>query len=310
MTRKIKFDDLKAAVNEAYEQLKNDNEGTPDTTYSCECTGGCFGIAVVLTDGSVITAGTTDCKAALGSIAKVPIATCLLSQMTPDEIIQKSGQCPCACKGKGKKPEIPFSARGIRAISAMQPTGDADGKWDILSDRMNNLMGSAPELDDKLYEAFKKQAIDSKVEDTMAASDFYLYDDAPIAIDSYIKAISMKASALQLATMGATIASDGVNPSNGQVVFDGKFAQNIVALMAAKGPHKMSKPWLMGAGIPAKSSRSGAMVAVMPGAFGIAAVSPMLNDAGVSVKAAKAIKMIANKLDINVFASARVEIVK
>ncbi len=313
MTRKIKFDDLRSAVNEAYEQLKNDNEGTPDTTYnSCGCTDGCFGIAVVLTDGSVITAGTTDCKTSLGSIAKIPISSCLLSQMTPDEIIQKSGQCPCACnaKGKSQKPDIPFSAHGLRAISAIQPTGDADGKWEILSDRMVKLMGSAPELDDKLYESLKQQAIDANVEDTIAASGYYLYDDAPIAIDTYIKAVSMKASALQLATMGATIASDGVNPTNGQEVFDGKFAQNIVALMAAKGPHKMSKPWLMGAGIPAKSSRSGAMVAVMPGAFGIAAVSPMLNEAGVSVKAAKAIKMIANKLDINVFASARVEIVK
>lgn len=159
MTRKIKFDDLKSAVNEAYEQLKNDNEGTPDKSFSCGCTAECFGIAVVLTDGSVITAGNTEGKVALGSIAKIPISTCLLSQMTPDEIIQKSDQCPCACKGKGQKPDIPFSAKGIRAISAIQPTGDADGKWDILSDRMINLMGSAPELDDRLYESLKKRLL-------------------------------------------------------------------------------------------------------------------------------------------------------
>lgn len=309
MTRKIKFDDLKAAVNEAYEELKSNNDGAIDSVYS-NSSDDRFGIAVVLTDGSVITAGDTDSKAALGSIFKIPVSTCLLSQMSPDEIIKKSGKCPCACAKKGQKPQIPFSAHGLRAVSAIEPTGDADGKWDIISDRMISLMGSAPELDDKMYEAFKQEAIASKVEDTLAASDYYLYDDAPIAIDTYIKGISMKASALQLATMGATIAADGVNPSNGQEVFDGRFAQNVVALMAAKGPHKMSKPWLMGAGIPAKSSRSGAMVAVMPGAFGIAAVSPKLNEVGVSIRAAKAIKLIANKLDINVFASARIEIVK
>lgn len=309
MTRTIKFDDLKAAVNEAYEQLKNDNEGTPDKTYSCGCTDN-FGIAVVLTDGTTIKAGDTDCKAALGDIVKIPVSTCLLSQMSPDEIIKKSGKCPCACSTKAQKPEIPFSAHGIRAISAIEPTGDADGKWDIFSDRLINLMGTAPELDDKLYENLKKLAVNDDVENKIADSGYFLYDDAPIAIDAYIKASSMKATALQLATMGATIAADGVNPTNGQEVFDGRYAQNVVALMAAKGPHKMSMPWLMGAGIPAKSSLSGAMVAVMPGAFGIAAVSPMLNEAGISIKAAKAIKMIANKLDINVFASARVEIVK
>lgn len=305
MIRKINLSDLKAAVDEAYEQFKNDNEGVVDSRVD-EVVPDTFGISVVLTDGTIINKGDATSPVAMGETVKIPLSSILLSQLTPDEIIKKSGKCPVNGQ-KPAKPQTPFSAHGMRAISAIEPTDDADGKWAIISDCLTNLMGTSPILDDRLYENLKKQAVEAKVEDTLAAAGYYLYDDAPIAIDSYLKAVSMKASSEQLAIMGATIAADGVNPVTKQEVFDGKNSANIVALMAAKGPHRMSMPWLMGAGIPAKSGFGGAMVGVMPGVMGIAAVSPRLNAAEISVKAAKAIKYIMNKLQLNVFASARVE---
>lgn len=79
--------------------------------------------------------------------------------------------------------------------------------------------------------------------------------------------------------------------------------------MAAKGPHKMRAPWLVAAGIPAKSSYGGAILGIIPGVMAIAAYAPELNPAGVSVKAAKAIIDVMQKLDISIFASAQVKFV-
>ncbi|MDE5979532.1 MAG: glutaminase, partial [Muribaculaceae bacterium] len=250
----------------------------------------------------------TDVKYPLGSITKVNLSTVLFSQNSPMELIRKSGQCVChkvPCKPKG----LSFSAHGIRAFSAIEPVGDPESKWNLFENRMIDLMGSAPELCDKTFQALEKEAADTKLEDTLTADGYYLYDDAALSIKLYLKSLAMNASTRQLATMGATIAADGVNPVTGKTVFDGAITQNVVALMAAKGPHKMRAPWLVAAGIPAKSSYGGAILGIIPGVMAIAAYAPELNPAGVSVKASKAIIDVMQKLDISIFASSQVKFV-
>lgn len=308
MERKISLSDLRKAVDEAYEANKSLKEGEINPR-SANADAKSFGISVMLPDGTLINKGDTNVKSPLGSIAKVPLSTILFSQNTPMELIKKSGQC--CCHKVPKKPEgLSFSAHGVRAFSAVEPTGDPESKWNLYANRLVDLMGSAPELDDKVLESLEKEAKETKLEDTLAADGYYLYDDAALSINLYLKALSMTASTEQLATMGATVAADGVNPVNGKIVFDGAITQNVVALMAAKGPHKMRTPWLVAAGIPAKSSFGGAILGIIPGVMAIAAYSPELNPAGVSVKAAKAIIDVMQKLDISIFASAQVSFVK
>lgn len=307
MERKISVADLRKAVDEAYEAFKSVKEGEVDPR-NIDADPKRFGITVVLPDGTVINKGDTEVKSPLGSISKVPLSTILFTQNTPMELIKKSGLCPCH-KLPEKPKNLMFSAHGVRAFSAVEPTGDPESKWNIYENQMIDLMGSAPELDVKVYEILKKEAADNDLENKLAADGYYLYDNAALSVDLYLKALSMTASTEQLATMGATIAADGVNPVTRKQVFDGAITQNVVALMAAKGPHKMRTPWLVGAGIPAKNSFGGAILGVIPGVMAIAAYSPELNVAGVSVKAARAIMSVMQKLDISIFASAKVQFV-
>ena len=72
----------------------------------------------------------------------------------------------------------------------------------------------------------------------------------------------------------------------------------------------MNGPWLVSTGLPAKSSFGGAVMGVYPGVMAIAAYSPALNAGGVSVKAARAIRYIMQKLDLSVFSSDSVKFVK
>lgn len=311
MERIIKLADLEKAVDEVYRQFKDDNEGEIDPRVS-DADPNSFGISVTLTDGTVISRGDTEVKSAMGAISKIPGSVLLLSQLSkPDELVEKMG---CCCKAKsscGRKPEIPVNARGVRMVSAIQPTGDSDGKWDLIINNMINLMGSAPELDDKLYESLTKANKDANVENVLAEAEYYLYDNAPIAIDIFTRMISLKASASQMSAMAATIAADGLNPLNGNEVFDGSLSSRAVALMAGHGPHRMNAPWLFRSGIPAKRSFAGGMCGVFPGAFGIAAYSPLLNPVGIPVRAAKSIAtLVTDKLGISVFGSARVRFEK
>ncbi|MDE6305807.1 MAG: glutaminase, partial [Muribaculaceae bacterium] len=204
MERTISLTELRGAVDEAYELFKNEHSGSVDPRIR-NAKENAFGISMVLTDGTVINKGDADVPSPIGAISKIPASVALLSQMSPADLIKKSGTCCCRCSGgKTRKPDIPLSSHGIRAVSAIEPTGDADGKWEVIINNMINLIGSAPELDDDLYKALTEEAAKANVENVIAEAGYTLYDDAPIAIDLYIRQMAMTATSEQLATMCAT----------------------------------------------------------------------------------------------------------
>ena len=75
-----------------------------------------------------------------------------------------------------------------------------------------------------------------------------------------------------------------------------------LAVMATAGLYDDSGKWLYATGLPAKSGVGGGIIAVSPGKFGIAVVSPPLDDAGNSIRAQRAITDISNALGGNPYA--------
>jgi glutaminase len=78
----------------------------------------------------------------------------------------------------------------------------------------------------------------------------------------------------------------------------------VLAVMATAGLYDDSGKWLFATGLPAKSGVGGGLIAVSPGKFGIAVVSPPLDAAGNSVRGQKAIADISNALRGNPYAVA------
>ena len=96
--------------------------------------------------------------------------------------------------------------------------------------------------------------------------------------------------------MAATLANGGRNPVTGSQVLDPVHVAEILAVMATAGLYDDSGQWLFATGLPGKSGVGGGLIAVSPGKFGIAAISPPLDAAGNSVRAQKAITDISNAL--------------
>lgn len=306
MERIIPVADLKKAVDEAYEAFKDEKMGEVNPRVEGADAKN-FGISVALVDGTTYDKGDADVKFPLGSIVKIPIHSILLEQYGKAELMKKAGaDITNPDYQKEKKPKTCVSSYGIRSVSAIQPTGDPESKWNILENRMIDMMGEAPELDEKLYKSQKAAATAENVENTIADAGYYLYDDAALSIDMYLKAQAMNADTRMLAKMGATIAADGFNPFTKKNVFDGELSSQIVSYMADRGPHKLKKAWFLATGIPAKSGFGGGIVAVLPGVMSVAVYSPEMNKEDVSIKGIKVLEYISNKLGINVFGSAKI----
>ena len=104
--------------------------------------------------------------------------------------------------------------------------------------------------------------------------------------------------------MAATLAFAGRNPVTGSQVIDASRVPGVLAVMATAGLYDDSGKWLYHTGLPAKSGVGGGIIAVSPGKFGIAVVSPPLDSAGNSVRAQCAIAAISNALGGNPFGNA------
>ena len=128
----------------------------------------------------------------------------------------------------------------------------------------------------------------------------YIKSNPPQAADLYTRQCSVGVNAKDLAMMAATLANGGKNPVTGKQV-DRRRATcpGVLAVMATAGLYDDSGKWLYHTGLPAKSGVGGGIIAVSPGKFGIAVVSPPLDDAGNSVRAQKAIADISNALGGN-----------
>ena len=72
--------------------------------------------------------------------------------------------------------------------------------------------------------------------------------------------------------------------------------------MATAGLYHDSGKWPYHTGLPGKRGVGGGIIAVSPGKFGIAVISPPLDEAGNSVRAQRAIKDISNALGGNPYA--------
>ena len=115
----------------------------------------------------------------------------------------------------------------------------------------------------------------------------------------YTKGCSVGVNTKDLGMMAATLANGGTNPVTGKVCLDNEYVAEALAIMATAGLYDDSGKWLYTTGLPAKSGVGGGIIAVSPGKFGIAAISPPLDAAGNSIRAQKAIADVSNALGGN-----------
>ncbi len=102
----------------------------------------------------------------------------------------------------------------------------------------------------------------------------YIKANPQQAVDLYTRQCSIGINAKDLATMAATLAFGGKNPVTGKKVIDAANVPYVLAVMATAGLYDDSGKWLYSTGLPAKSGVGGGLIAVSPGKFGIAVVSP------------------------------------
>jgi glutaminase len=177
--------------------------------------------------------------------------------------------------------------------------GSSDAVWKKIIGFHNAAAGRELQV---LQDVYKSESDTNQRNQAIGALMYaygYIKDNWQQAVDLYTRQCSIGVNARDLAIMAGTLAFGGRNPVTGKQVMDASKVAGVLAVMATAGLYDDSGKWLYHTGLPGKSGVGGGLIAVSPGKFGIAVVSPPLDDAGNSVRAQRAIRDISATLNGN-----------
>jgi glutaminase len=309
--------EIQAALDKAHAKYKDLKEGK-NADYIpalAKVDPNIYGIALVTTDGKVYTAGDVKSAVSIQSISKVFTMAKVIEESGLDAIEKRIGvdatgmrfnsivAVEFAQKALGG-PEInPLVNPGAITATSMVRGASRDEVWKSLLGFYSDFAGRPLSVD---QEVFKSES-DTNQRNQAIGYLMYAYEfikSNPLqATDVYTEQCSVSVNAKDLATMASVLANGGKNPVTGKLVMKPDNVGPVLAVMATAGLYDDSGKWFYHTGLPGKSGVGGGLIAVSPGKFGIAVVSPPLDEAGNSVKAQKAIADVSNALGGNPLAS-------
>jgi glutaminase len=307
--------DLQKVVNEAYEKFKDVKEGAP-ADYIPELAkvpADLFGVVIVTARGKMYSAGDVNYAFSIQSVSKPFTAALVMQEQGSDAIMKKIGVEPTGLKFNSILatqiiPQVsvnPLVNSGAIAAVSMVQARDAEERYNRILGFYEKLAGDKLPLLEDVYKSEAATNQRNRAHGYILAVSDRIYSDPMEAVDVYTKQCSIGVTAKQLGVMGATLADNGVNPVTGERVIDAKYVPKVLAIMMMNGFYNESGAWAYTAGLPAKTGVGGGIVAIVPGQMAIVGFSPRVNDAGNSVRAAKAIEYIADKIGANLFGSGR-----
>ncbi len=311
MARHLTPEKIKAALDEAYTKFKDVKDGK-NADYIKELASvdpKIFGIALVTADGAVYTKGDIDSKVSIQSVSKVFTMAQVIEEQGHQAIQDKIGvdatgevfnSITAVERMRGKEIN-PLVNPGAIAATSLVNGADSAAKWKSIVQMQSDFAGRPLSLNMPVYISEAGDNLRNQAIAHLLFAYGRMYFDPVQATDIYTKQCALNVNAKDLATMAATLANGGVNPVTKKKVVSPETVMYTLPVMATAGLYDDSGIWYYNSGLPAKSGVGGGLLAVCPGKFGIAVVSPPLDAAGNSVKAQLVIKYVVEKLGVNPF---------
>jgi len=300
---------IEKALNEAYNKFKDLKEGK-NADYIKELASvdpNIYGIAIVTTDGQVYTKGDLKSAVSIQSISKVFTMAKVIEENNPKFIMDKIGVDATGMRfnsivavemQKGKEIN-PLVNPGAIASTSLIKGADSAAKWKSILQVHSDFAGRQLGLDMPVYISEAGDNLRNQAIAHLLFAYGRMYFDPVQSTDIYTKQCAISVNAKDLAVMAGTLANGGLNPVTKKVCVSPETVKYVLPVMATAGLYDDSGQWLYATGAPAKSGVGGGIIAVVPGKFGIAVISPPLTPAGNSAKAIQTIKYIIEQLAVN-----------
>jgi glutaminase len=311
MPRQLSAAEIKAALTEAHGNYRENKDGknADYIPYLAQVPSGLFGVAVVTADGQVFETGDVRTAFAIESISKVFNLALVMEQIGPVALRQKIGADPTgepfnsvmAIELHRGKPLNPFVNAGAMATVSLVQAASAEDRWQEMISTMGRFAGRELTVNQEVYTSESKTNQHNRGIAWLLDSYGYMYSEVSSALDLYTRGCSVEITAADLAAMGATLATGGVNPVTGERVISQANVAKILAEMTMNGLYDSTGDWQYKVGLPGKSGVGGGILAVCPGRLAIGAFAPPLDTFGNSVRGQLAAQHLSETLGLNIY---------
>ncbi|MVF11725.1 glutaminase A [Ketobacter sp. MCCC 1A13808] len=302
-------DNINKALKTAFDKYKGLQEGK-NADYIpalAKVDSSIYGIALITTDGKVYTVGDIKSEVSIQSISKVFTLAMVMDQSGTRAIFDNMGVDATGQVFNSIVAIEQYQGAEMNPLvnaGAITTTSLVDGKtydeiWGKIEKKYNEFAGRDLKVLDDVYQSEAETNQRNRAIAWLMSAYGHIKTDPLRATDIYTRQCSVGVNAKDLAMMAATLANAGKNPVTGKQVTKAENVPEVLAVMATAGLYDDAGKWLYKTGLPAKSGVGGGLIAVSPGKFGIAVISPPLDVAGNSVRAQNAIADISNALGGN-----------
>ena len=306
-------DVVRAELERAHVLYRTNREGDVSAVYPAlaEAHPDYFGIAVAGANGAEHHVGDADVPFTLMSVSKAFVFALVCQELGPDRARDEIGvnatglpfnSIEAVERDVGGRTN-PMVNPGAMATTSRVPGATLEEKWIAIRDGLSAFAGRTLDVDEAML-ASALATNERNREIARRLADLGAIDGDPIdAATLYTRQCCLQVTARELALMGATLATGGVQPRTHQRVVDAAVCHYTLAVMATAGLYERSGDWLYDIGLPGKSGISGCVVTIAPGKGALATFAPRLDAAGNSVKGFLVARDLSHSLGLDIFAS-------
>lgn len=307
------MNDIQAIIEKTYNECKplDETGWIYPTVERTDISPDCFAISIVTTGGDVYSVGDDDQLFAIQSISKVFTYGIALQDNGREHVLTRVGVEPTGHRynaifleestGRPYNPMVNAGAIAVADLINVEDGKDLTGTLtrviSILSKYAGRrLLVDAPTFTYEFQTDHRNRAIAHLMRSSGALRG--KIDDV---LHLYYQHCSLLVNSIELATMGATLANNGVQPKTGQQILSGEYVRDVLSVMNSCGMYDSSGEWAYRVGLPAKSGVSGGILGIVPGRMGIATYSPPLSNIGHSIRGLKAFECLSREMSLHIF---------
>ncbi len=268
-----------------------------------------FGIAIATVDGQVFEIGDADIPFTIQSISKPLAFGMALAERGNFAVLSRVGVEPSGnpfnsvSVDAASRPFNPMVNAGAIVTTGLIEGVDARDRLERIRKTFSRFAGRELALDERVLESEQSTGDRNRALAWLMRSFGVLDGDAHEIVDLYFGQCSILVNCRDLAVMGATLASDGLNPITGSRAIAAQHVTSILSVMTTCGMYDNAGEWVFNVGLPAKSGVAGGVLAVLPGQLGIGVYSPPLDDRGNSVRGIGVCERLSRDLKLHLLAS-------
>jgi glutaminase len=274
-----------------------------------------FGIAVAIVDGHVYEIGESRRTFTIQSVSKAFTFGLALQDHGRDVMLRRVGVEPTGdpfnaivLDEAGNRPRNPMVNAGAIAVTGLIEGADSSDRWRRIIDSLSRFAGRPLDVDEAVASSEAETGHRNRAIAYLMRGFDMLRPEVDEVLDLYFRQCAVLVSAVDLAIMGATLASGGRQPLTGEQVLSADETTAVLSVMSSCGMYDSSGEWIYRVGLPAKSGVGGGIMAILPGQAAIGVFSPRLDVNGNSVRGQRVCEDLSRELGIHVFSDRRATI--